>query len=173
MRRPIALLSLAIAAAALAAGCGSSGSGADAGADAPPYGYGAPPPATTSASPSGASATIATATGELGTFLVGPGGRTLYMFAKDTGSTSTCTGACADAWPPLTASGAPDAGGAARAALLGTTARPEGDAQVTYAGRPLYLYAGDAAAGETNGQGFGDAWYVVAPTGKAIEGEGG
>lgn len=169
VRTPIALLSLAIAAAALAAGCGSSGSGADAGAEAPPYG--AAQPATTSASPSGAPATVATATGDLGTLLVGPGGRTLYTFEKDAGSTSACTGACADAWPPLTTSGAPEAGGAARAALLGTTARPDGGVQVTYAGHPLYLYAGDAAAGETNGQGFGDAWYVVAPTGKAIEGE--
>ncbi len=172
MRRPIALLSLAIAVAAVAAGCGSNGSGSDAGAEAPPYAYGAPPAATTPSTPSEAPAAVSTAAGDLGTFLVGPGGRTLYAFANDTGSSSTCTGVCATAWPPLTTSGAPEAAGAARATLLGTAARDDGGVQVTYAGRPLYVYVGDAAAGDTAGQGVGDAWYVVAPTGRTIVGEG-
>lgn len=171
MRRPIALLSLAIALAAVAAGCGSNGSGSDGGAEAPAYGYGGAPPATTTSSPAEAPAAVATTAGDLGTFLVGPGERTLYAFAADTGSTSTCTGECADAWPPLTTSGAPEAAGAANAALLGTSARDDGDVQVTYAGRPLYLYAGDAAAGDTAGQGVGGAWYVVAPSGRTIGGQ--
>jgi predicted lipoprotein with Yx(FWY)xxD motif len=173
VRRPIALLLLAIAAAAISAGCGSSGSGSDAGAEAPPYGYAAPPPATTSPSSSAAPATVATATGDLGTFLVGPGGRALYLFEKDAGSTSACTGACADAWPPLTSSGAPEAGGTARADLLATTTRADRDVQVTYAGHPLYLYTGDAAAGDTNGQGVAGEWYLVAPEGTALGDERG
>jgi predicted lipoprotein with Yx(FWY)xxD motif len=44
--------------------------------------------------------------------------------------------------------------------------------QATYRGHPLYLYEGDSAAGQTNGQGldqFGAEWYVLAPTGKKIE----
>jgi len=173
VRMPIALLSLAIAAAAVAAGCGSSGSGSDGGAEAPPYGYAAPPPVTTAPSSSSAPATVATDAGDLGTFLVGPDGRTLYLFAKDSGSASACTGACADAWPPLTSEGAPDAGGAAREALLGTTTRDDGSVQVTYAGHPLYLYTGDAAAGDTNGQGVGGEWYLVAPAGTALGDERG
>ncbi len=184
MLRPrLALVPLALAAiavVAIAAGCGSdddqaaapattaaSGSGAGAG-------YGAPPPSTSdgaSTAPAGA-AMVSTADGDLGVHLVGPDGRTLYLFEKDTGSTSTCTGACAQAWPPLLTTGSPTAGGAAQAGLLGTTERPDGTTEVTYGGHPLYYYVSDAAPGDTAGQGvdaFGAEWYVVAPSGKAVE----
>ena len=69
---------------------------------------------------------MSTETGELGTYLVEADGRTLYLFEKDTGTTSTCSGACAAAWPPLVTTGAPTAGGAAEADLLGTTKREDG-----------------------------------------------
>ena len=36
-----------------------------------------------------------------GTALVDGTGRALYLFEADTGTTSTCTGACAQVWPPL------------------------------------------------------------------------
>ena len=49
--------------------------------------------------------------------------------------------------------------------LLGTTAEPGGGTVVTYAGRPLYTYAGDTSTGVANGQGSGGVWYVVAPSG--------
>ncbi len=61
----------------------------------------------------------------------------------------------------------------ARAGLVGTTTRSQGVRQVTYAGHPLYRYAGDTAAGQTNGQGsngFGARWHVVSPSGAAIKG---
>jgi predicted lipoprotein with Yx(FWY)xxD motif len=41
--------------------------------------------------------------------------------------------------------------------------------QVTYAGHPLYYYAGDKKAGDLNGQGFFSVWYVVSPKGTAIK----
>ena len=44
--------------------------------------------------------------------------------------------------------------------------------QATYRGHPLYLYVGDSAAGQTNGEGskqFGAEWYVVGTNGKKIE----
>lgn len=58
------------------------------------------------------------------------------------------------------------------ATLLGTITRDDGTLQVTYNGWPLYLFAGDTAAGDTNGQGldeFGGLWFLVSPAGEAIE----
>jgi predicted lipoprotein with Yx(FWY)xxD motif len=113
---------------------------------------------------------VATADGgSLGTILVDDRGYTLYLFEQDTGSSSTCTGACAGTWPALATGGAPSAGAGVDAALLGTTTRDDGSTQVTYAGHPLYLYAGDAAAGETNGEDVGGVWYAVTQTGTAAE----
>jgi predicted lipoprotein with Yx(FWY)xxD motif len=86
---------------------------------------------------------------------------------------STCSGECAQDWPPETTSGAPHAAGSAKAALLGTTKRSDGTTQVTYAGHPLYRFEGDTKAGQANGQGssaFGAPWLVVAPGGAAISG---
>ena len=107
----------------------------------------------------------------LGTILVDSQGRSLYLFKKDTGSKSTCYGACAVAWPPFTTSGTPKAGSGAKASLVGTTTRTDGKDEVTYNGHPLYYYAGDSAAGDTNGQDlnqFGAAWYVLSPAGNQI-----
>jgi predicted lipoprotein with Yx(FWY)xxD motif len=121
---------------------------------------------------SGASATVKTSHGKLGTFLVGPKGRTLYLFEKDKTSKSTCNGACATAWPPLLVSGTPKAGGSAKASLLGTTKRSDGKRQVTYKGHPLYYFIQDKKAGDTKGQGlnaFGAKWYVVGTSGKKID----
>jgi hypothetical protein len=41
----------------------------------------------------------------------------------------------------------------------GTAGCPTG--QVTYGGRPLYYFAGDAKAGDTNGQGVRGVWFAV------------
>jgi predicted lipoprotein with Yx(FWY)xxD motif len=66
----------------------------------------------------------------------------------------------------------PKVGGKARSSLLGTTKRANGTTEVTYAGHPLYTFAGDSAPGQANGQGsaaFGAPWWVVSPTGQAIQ----
>src|SRR5581483_3160305 len=81
------------------------------------------------------------------------------------------SGACAQAWPPLTAKGKPSVSGGASAVQLGTTIRSGGARQVTYMGHPLYYYAGDSSKGQVNGQGsnqFGAKWWLVAPSGSAI-----
>jgi len=106
--------------------------------------------------------------GDLGKVLVDSEGFTLYYFEKDRNGESACYGACASAWPPLTTGGAPRAASGAEAANLGTTKRTDGTVQVTYAGWPLYTYAGDAEAGEDNGtdaDAFGAAWYPLHPDG--------
>jgi predicted lipoprotein with Yx(FWY)xxD motif len=158
-RAPTAiLLALLGGLALLAAACGSSSGGA---ADA----AGAGPAATAGTAAAGAG-TVATTRSDLGQVLVDGQGMTLYLFTPDTGSQSTCTGTCAATWPPL--GGPATAGSGVDAALLGTTTRPDGSVQVTYAGHPVYLYAGDAAPGDVSGQGVGGKWYVVDPSGDAV-----
>ena len=53
-------------------------------------------------------------------------------------------------------------------ALFASATRDDGDDQVTVDGWPLYFFSGDAAPGDTNGQGVGGIWYVVGPDGAAI-----
>jgi predicted lipoprotein with Yx(FWY)xxD motif len=121
---------------------------------------------------SAAAASIGTAHGDGGTFLTDSTGRTLYLFEADTTSKSTCGGPCAAAWPPAVTSGTPTATGDAKAGKLGTTERSDGTTQVTYAGHPLYLYAGDQKPGDTNGAGlddYGAEWYPVTPAGETLE----
>jgi predicted lipoprotein with Yx(FWY)xxD motif len=148
--------------ALLGTACGEAG-----GAGGGMYGGGAPSPN----GPAADTATIGTADTHLGTVLVDADGHTLYLFEEDTGSSSTCIDGCVTSWPPLVAEGAPTAGEGATG-QLGTTTRDDGTDQVTYAGHPLYRYSGDAAPGETNGQGLGEMWFVVAPDGTAITATG-
>jgi predicted lipoprotein with Yx(FWY)xxD motif len=126
------------------------------------------PPATSS----GKSATIGVAdNGRLGKILVDSRGRTIYLFQKDAGTKSACTGACASVWPPVRATGKPTVGRGLSAAKVATAPRSDGKPQVTYNGHPLYLYASDTKAGDASGQGingFGALWYVVSPAGAAI-----
>ena len=129
------------------------------------------PTATPTATATPTGTTIKTASNALGTILVDGKGRTVYLFEKDTGATSNCYGACAGIWPPVLTKGAPVAGSGAQSSLLGTTKRTNGTLQVTYAGHPLYYYAGDSKPGQTSGEGldeFGAKWYVLGPNGAAV-----
>jgi predicted lipoprotein with Yx(FWY)xxD motif len=148
----VPLIALAVAA------CGSGGGGAS-----------ASPTATTT--PTGQPATVGVASTGLGQILVDSRDRTLYLFQKDTGTTSTCTGACATSWPPLRATGQPPVGSGANAALLGTTPRSDGGPQITYNGHPVYLFFKDQKPGDTNGEGvnaFGASWFALSPTGNQV-----
>ena len=152
----------AIFAALAVAGCGGGGGGEATAAPAPPR------------TASGGPATVGVATTDLGKILVDSTGRTVYLFKKDTGTKSACSGACASAWPPVRASGKPTVGDGADASLVGTTTRSDGKPQVTYNGQPLYHYAGDEKPGATNGQGltgFGAPWWVLSPAGNEVTGQ--
>ena len=142
--------------AALAvAGCGGGGSSSSAA------------PKTSS----GHAATVGIANTGLGKILVNSQGRTLYLFGKDSGTTSACTGACATNWPPLRANGKPTLGSGAKASLVRTIKRSDGKPQVTYNGHPLYLFKGDQRAGDTNGEGlnaFGGTWNAVSSSGDQV-----
>jgi len=101
----------------------------------------------------------------LGDILVDSNGMTLYLFLKDTGTTTACTGACAQNWPALT-SDSPNAGSGAETSLLGTAG---GTNQVTYNGHLLYTFVKDKNPGDVNGQGVLDAWYAVSPSGNPVK----
>jgi predicted lipoprotein with Yx(FWY)xxD motif len=100
-------------------------------------------------------------------FLVDARGYTLYLFDVDEGTTSACTDACADLWPPYTIEGEPIAGEGVDGTLLNTAEQPDGSVQVTYDGNLLYTYASDTAPGDTNGDGVGGVWHAVEPSGNA------
>ena len=120
---------------------------------------------TPASTPSSAASVMVSQNATLGSFLVDSNGMTLYLYTNDTPGTSTCTGSCASNWPPLLTNGAPVAGQGVDAAMLGTTQRADGTTQVTYNSWPLYYFAGDSAAGDTNGEGKGSVWYVITPDG--------
>jgi predicted lipoprotein with Yx(FWY)xxD motif len=110
---------------------------------------------------------VAVSASDLGDILVDGEGRTLYLFEPDAQGASTCYDSCESNWPPLV--GGASAGDGVDGSLLGTASRDDGSEQVTYDGWPLYYFAGDAAAGDTNGQGINDVWYVVSAAGGAVE----
>jgi predicted lipoprotein with Yx(FWY)xxD motif len=160
MRKSALLATAPVAAALVIAGCGGGGGGGGGG-----YSKAAPSKATS------ISATVALAPSKFGNILVDGHGRTLYDFVADKTTASTCYGACASLWPPLTVSGTPTAGPQVRASLLGTTKRTDGTTEVTYNGHPLYYFVTDTKPGDTTGQNinqFGALWYVLARNGAEI-----
>lgn len=88
-----------------------------------------------------------------------------YIFKKDTTpGTSACSGSCATNWPPFTTtSPATLKAGAGVTGTLATIKRDDGTDQVTYNGAPLYYFAGDSKAGDSNGQNVGGIWFIAAP----------
>jgi predicted lipoprotein with Yx(FWY)xxD motif len=143
--RLAAIAVIGLLAAACASGAGSSGAtqtpGATAAAGSPTIGM------ATSAS--------------LGAYLTGPNGLTLYIKTSDSANTSTCSGDCLAAWPPLTVTaGQVPVAGTGVTGSLGTFTRADGSTQVTYNGLPLYYWVSDTKAGDTTGQGVGG--FVVA-----------
>jgi predicted lipoprotein with Yx(FWY)xxD motif len=173
MKRKITLFIAAaatLAIALIAAGCSSSAGGS--GYSAGPYGSAVK--ASASKGNAGA-AQVGVASSSLGRIVVDKGSRTLYLFEKDKKHRSACYGQCATYWPPLLTHGKPVARGGAKQSLLGMTRRANGSHQVTYAGHPLYRFAGDKKPGQTNGEGsqaFGAGWEVLSPAGKKIEDDG-
>jgi predicted lipoprotein with Yx(FWY)xxD motif len=131
-------------------------------------GSASPAPPTTS---DGRPASVGAASTRLGDVLVDRQGHTLYLFGRDSGTTSACIGACAVNWPPLRVRGTPLVGSGATSSDVGQTARPDGTSQLTYNGHPLYTFANDKKPGDTNGEGisaFGGSWFAVSPAGTRV-----
>lgn len=122
----------------------------------------------------------------LGKIVANSAGFTLFDFSKDKRNKDACqsVGGCTSVWPPLLTSHMPTAGSGLSASKLGTITLSNGKKQVTYYGRPLYLYTGDKNPGETSYVGaseFGGTWLAVNAKGASVkaknsskkEGEGG
>ena len=146
-------LLLAALLAVLATACGGEDAPAPTAAPTP-----APPP------PSAQSVVVQVAASGLGDILTDGDGNTLYLFMPDNQSTPGCNAACAEAWPPLM--GEPAAGAGVNSSLLGTVSRQDGTTQAIYNSWPLYYFGGDPAAGDTNGQGLNEVWFVLDPAGE-------
>lgn len=108
-----------------------------------------------------------------GQHLVNDEGRSIYLYVLDEAGASSCVDACTNNWPPLTGEvgSEPTVGEGLDAALVGTIERADGTLQVTYAGHPLYTFRRDTEAGHTRGQRLGDQFFLVSPTGEAINEE--
>ena len=177
-----------MAAAACAAGialaasaCSSSPASTSANSTASAPSSSAPAPASSPSAAASASASsggsaetvdLKSLSGIPGMALVDEEGKALDLWEADKNGTSTCSGPCAAAWPPVTTSGAPLAGSGVDKALLGTVKRADGTEQVTYNGHPLYYYVGDTGSGTAKGQGskdFGASWYVLSAKGVKID----
>ena len=147
------LLSVVGLAALAAAACGGGAGGTDTGGGQPPA-----PPAPTANIRLGS-------TQSLGNFLVDANGRTLYYFGLDLPASgdlpaiSNCTGSCLPIWPIFHVD-TPTVDAGLSASDFGEIARADGAKQTTFKGWPLYLFAGDARAGDTNGDNF-EGWYVL------------
>jgi predicted lipoprotein with Yx(FWY)xxD motif len=164
MRKGFASAVLLAALAVVAAGCGGNDDDTGSGTAATAAPATAAP---TTAAEAADGATVAVANSKLGDILVDADGRTLYAFTKDKGDQSACSGDCASNWPALT--GDATAGTGVQAGLLSAAMQADGNSQVTYGGKPLYYFAGDAKPGDTNGQGVGNVWFAVTADGELVK----
>jgi len=104
---------------------------------------------------------------DLGDILVDTAGFSLYGFTEDVDGVPTCEGGCAGAWPPILVTGT-DLPAGLDPAVFSVVPRPDGTNQLKAGKWPLYLFAGDTAAGQTSGHESGDVWFLVRPDGTLI-----
>ena len=172
-RRPsrLGIAAMAVSAALLLAACTSTGTSVEPSASTPASEAEsmAESMAPSTAESMAGDASVLVAESDLGQILTDADGNTIYFFANDSEGTSTCAGDCLTNWPPVPAEGTPTAGDGVTA-TLGTADATDGTTMLTVNGFPAYYFAGDSAAGDTNGQGVGGVWWVFGADGDPIEG---
>jgi predicted lipoprotein with Yx(FWY)xxD motif len=150
------------------AACSSTGASTAPSAAAVPSSAPSAAPSAAGSGGAGETYTVAAANGNVGAYITGEDGKTLYVFTADSANKTTCTDTCAQTWPPFTVSSSDTlTPGAGVSGKLTTFARPDGTMQVAINGFPLYYYSGDTKAGDTTGQGKFGKWFVASPTGAA------
>jgi predicted lipoprotein with Yx(FWY)xxD motif len=95
-------------------------------------------------------------------------GQTLYSLSAEKHGRFICIGSCLSVWHPLRVPRGTRPTGPVK---LGTIERPEGGTQVTYRGKPLYRFGGDAKAGDANGEGIKDVgtWHAATVASPPVE----
>jgi predicted lipoprotein with Yx(FWY)xxD motif len=120
--------------------------------------------AVTSA-PRAAVYTVMIETTPLGKVLANGKGRTLYVSINDkTPNKSSCTGACAVAWPPLHVSGKPTFGPGVKASMFKVITRADHTTQLAVNGKPLYTWFQDTKPHQATGEAV-NGFYAVRPNG--------
>lgn len=145
------------------AACSSSGTGPSAAAPTE-----APASEAPASDAPAVAATVVLSENALGAIVTDADGKVLYGFTNDVDGVPACYDDCAGAWPPLLAEGDVTPGAGLDAALLTTVDRTDGTKQVKYGDWPLYYFANDAAAGDTNGQALNAKWFVIGADGLLI-----
>jgi predicted lipoprotein with Yx(FWY)xxD motif len=166
-RGTVAMLALA----AVVAACSNAGTTAVPATVAPVTAAPVTAAPATAGPTAAAGLTLAVSQSTFGEYVAGKDGLALYVFEKDNdvAGGSACYGDCAGSWPPLTVTSPSDvAAGSGVTGELGTITRTDGALQVPIDGHPVYYFAGDSKAGDVNGQGKFDIWYLVSPAGEAV-----
>lgn len=165
------MLSLSIVAGASLAlsACGSSTKATPVAAEAPTASA-APTPSTGAKPAAGAGVALKAASSPVGQILVDAQGRTLYAFTNDVNAQSTCTGTCAEAWPPQIVDESWTVAPGLDSGIFSTSARADGTLQLMAGRFPLYYFSGDAKPGDVNGQGSGGVWFAVTPNATTVPG---
>lgn len=158
MRYVIRAVAIVATATLILGACNGNGNGDDSAEDEAPGDAG-----------NEAGVAVQTAETDLGTVLVDGEGMAIYLFTEDESGVSNCAGGCAETWPPLTVDEDFAVGTGLDASAFSTVERDDGSLQLAVNGMPLYRYAADNQAGDTNGQGVGDVWFVVGPEGELVE----
>ncbi|MDC9722223.1 MAG: hypothetical protein PSN34_05555 [Urechidicola sp.] len=98
----------------------------------------------------------------LGIVLTDANGKSLYFFSKDTKNTSECVDGCLSIWPIFYEENITVDSGLSISDFE-TITRADGSKQTTYMGWPLYYFASDVQAGDTNGDNVNNVWFIAKP----------
>jgi predicted lipoprotein with Yx(FWY)xxD motif len=164
-------LSLVSFAIVLVSACGSSSksssssSGTTAASPTTAYSYGGATSATSAAASATVLKTAMNATLHQN-IVVDDNGKTVYTYKPDgTSTTSKVPAGLKAAWPAVTSM---ESTPTVAAGLSNAKTKVNAQDQVSYDGHLLYTFSADTKPGDAKGQGLGNVWYMISPTGAPI-----